>query len=68
MAGANSTLTSAREMYRNSETLSDAADDVRSAADLLRNDRLKAIAIELENIASSIRTDAANQAYNATDI
>lgn len=67
MAEANSQLMSAREMYRNSEVLSDAADDIRSAADLLQNERLKTLAYELENIAAFIRTESANKAHTAND-
>jgi hypothetical protein len=52
-------------MYSNSETLSDAADDIRQTAEALRNERLKVIAYELENIAATIRTEAANKAHDA---
>lgn len=65
MSGANPKLVSARELYRNSESLSDAADDIRCAADLLRNDRLQAIAYEIDNIAAAVRLDAANKAHEA---
>lgn len=65
MAGANTRLVSAREMYSNSETISDAADDLRSAGDLLKHERIKAIAYELEDIAAAIRTEAANKAHEA---
>lgn len=67
MAGANSKLMSAREMYSNSEVLSDAAEDIRSAADLLHNEKLKTLAYELENIAAAIRTEAANKAHEAAE-
>jgi hypothetical protein len=67
MAGANSRLVSAREMYSNSETLSDAADDIRCAADVLHNERLTAIAHELDNIAAAIRLEAANKAHEAAE-
>lgn len=65
MAGANSKLLSARELYSHSESVSDAAEDLRCAADILRNDRLKTIAYELENIADAMRTEAANKAHEA---
>lgn len=67
MAGANSKLMSAREMYSNAETVSDAAEDIRSAGGLLHNDRLKKISYELDNIAAIIRTEAANKAHEAVD-
>lgn len=67
MAGANSMLVTARELYSSSEAVSDAADDIRSAASLLRNDRLGVIAYELETIALSIRTEAANKAHEAAN-